>query len=344
MQKIKKILEVFKIDIKENFKKIYNLSDEEIKCYKTCCGIVLYGIGFDDSDLSMGGISLSVDTSIAIKTNNEKKFYIVFSDLNTQYECELDKLKTFAGDKLIKSMFEVMAMTRGSINGAEILIDYGVNDKRFQRPSISLITGLGLMNNGKIADIEFVRCLVDKKEELYSFLPCELYGRKNTLLNRDKNGRLEYLPFNLNGFKMVLSLIDDKGFDIKHILSKSDDKFKIYMSNEEKRSELIKEELIKNGTITVKINEILKDSAYELLEALGKSAEKLLNMYKISEETGLAKAIVPLYSYFGICAFIPDEDVDKYVKTISEEYQKKVGTIPTLCICDSCDSGIEIRH
>ncbi len=335
---------MFKIDIKENFKKIYDLSDEGIKCYKTCCGIVLYGAGFDDGDLSMGGISLSVDTSIAIKTNNKKKFYIVFSDLNTQYECELDKLKTFVGDKLIKSMFDILAMTRGSINGAEILIDYGINDKRFQRPSISLITGLGILNNGKIADIEFVKCLIDKNEELYSFLPCELYGRKNTLLSRDKNGRLEYIPFNLDGFKMVLSLMDDRGFDIKHILSKSDNKSKNYIINEEKRAELIKEELIKNGTITEKTDEILKDSAYELLGVLGKSAEKLLNMYKISEETGLAKAIVPMYSCFGICAFVPDEDVDKYVKKISEEYQKKVGAIPTLCICDSCDSGIEIRH
>lgn len=335
---------MFIIDIKENFKKIYNSNDEGIKCYKTCCGIVLYGAGFDDSDLSMGGLSLSVDTSIAIKTNNTKKFNIVFSGLNTQYECELDKLKNFVGDKLIKSMFEVLAMTRGSINGAEILIEYGINDKRFQRPLTSLISGLGILNNGKIADIEFVKCLIDANEELYSFLACELYGRKNTLINKDKKGRLEYLPFNLDGFKIILSLMDDKGFDIKHILSKSDNKLKDFMMNEEKRAELIKVELLKNGIITEELNMLLKASAYELLDSLGKSAEKLLNMYKISEETGLAKAIVPMYSYFGICAFVPDKDVDKYVKIISEEYQKKVGAIPTLCICDSCDSGIEIRH
>ncbi len=336
---------MFNIDIKENFKKIYGANDEGIKCYKTCCGIVLYGAGFDDSDLCMGGLSLSVETSVAIKTNNKKKFYIIFSDLNTQYECELDKLKTFVGDKLAKSMFEILAMTRGSINGAEILIEYSINDKRFQRPSASLMSGLGILNNGKIADIEFVKCLIDTNEELYSFLPCELYGRKNTLLNRDKNGKLEYLPFNLDGFKIVLSLMDDKGFDIKNILFKSNDnKFKNYMINEEKRAELIKEELIKNGTITEKTDKILKASAYELLDALGKSAEKLFQMYKISEETNLAKTIVPMYSYFGICAFVPDENVDRYVKIISEEYQKKVGAIPTLCICDSCDSGIEIRH
>lgn len=335
---------MFKIDIKEDFKKIYGSNDEGIKCYKTCCGIILYGAGLDDSDLCMGGLSLSVDTSIAIKPNNNKKFHIIFSDLNTQYECELDKLKTFVGDKLAKSLFDICAMTRGSINGAQILIEYGINDKRFKRPSASLLSGLGLLNNGKIADIDFVKYLIDTKEEPYSYLPCELYGRKNTLLNKDKNGKLEYLPFNLDGIKIVLSLMDDKGFDIKHILSDSENSFKSYMTNEEKRAELIKEELIKNKTITEKTDKLLKASAYELLGILGKSAEKLLQMYKISEETGLAKTIVPLYSYFGICAFVPDENVDKYVKIISEEYQKKVGTIPTLCICDSCDSGIEIRH
>lgn len=333
---------MFKIDIKEDFKKIYGANNESIKCYKTCCGIVLYGAGFDDRDLCMGGLSLSVDTLIAIKTNNNKNFRIIFSDSDTQYECELDKLKTFVGDKLAKSMFEALAMTRGSINGADILIEYSINDKRFQRPLTSLISGLGINNNGKIADIEFVKCLINTNEDVYSFVPCELYGRKNTLLNRDKNGRLEYLPFNLDGYKIVLSLMNDKGFDMKNILS--DSKFKNYIINEEKRAELIKDELIKNGTITEKTDKIFKTSAYELLCALGKNADKLLTMYKISEETGLASAIVPLYSYFGVCAFVPDDNVDKYVKTISEEYQKKVGTLPTLCICDSCDSGIEIRH
>ncbi len=336
---------MFKINIKEDFKKIYGANDEEIKCHKICCGIILYGAGFDNNDLCMGGLSLSVNTSVAIKTNNNKKFRIVFSDSDTQYECELDKLKTFVGEKLAKSMFEVLAMTRGSINGAEILIEYSINDKRFQRPLTSLISGFGILNNGKIADIEFIKCLISTNEELYSFLPCELYGRKNTLLNRNKNGKLEYLPFNLDGLKIIISLMDDKGFDIKHILSKSNDStFKNYVINEEKRAELIKEELIKNGTITEKTDEIFKTSAYELLGALGKNAEKLLTMYKISEETKLASAIVPLYSYFGICAFVPDMDVDNYVRIISEEYQKKVGAIPTLCICDSCDSGIEIRH
>ncbi len=295
----------------------------------------------------MGGLSLSIDTKIAIKTNERKKFNIIFSDMNTQYECDCEKLRDFMGDKLIKSMFKSCAMMRGSLDGADILIEYSIDDKRFKKPATALISALGIMNNGKLPNIETIKCLIDSDEELYSFLPATLYGRKNVLISKEKNNRLEYLPFDLSGYKMVLSLVDDKGFNIKNIISDSkenDVKFKNYVINECKRTDIIKNELKTSGTITPTLSQQLKESGYELLGALGKSSDKLFQMYQISEKTGLAKTLVPMYSHFGICAFVLDEDVDKYAKLISEEYQKKVGTIPTLCICESGDSGIEITH
>ena len=61
-------------------------------------------------------------------------------------------------------------------------------------------------------------------------------------------------------------------------------------------------------------------------------------MYRISEETGHIKAVVPVFSIGGICAFVEDKDTDQYVEKLSLEYQKKAGRMPAFCICDS-DSG-----
>ncbi len=290
----------------------------------------------------MGGLSLSIGTQIAIKTNDKKSFSIVFSDMNTQYECDTQKLRNFMGDKFVKSLFRSCAVMKGDISGADILIEYNVDDKRFKRPMAALISALGILNNGKIADIETIRSLIDTDEEVYSFLPVSLYGRKNTIVHKGK--KTEYLPLNLNGYKIVLSLIDDKGFNIKNILSNADDSREKYIQNECERADKIKNELKNSGTITPEISTQLKVSAHELFSVIGKRADRLFKMYQISDNAGLASALVPMYSYFGICAFVEDKNVDKYIDFISKEYQKKVGTIPTLCICESDDSGIEIRH
>ena len=324
-------------EIKENFIKHYSGDDNGLKCYKSCCGIVLYGAGLEDSGLCVGGLTLSVDTSIVIREKDDKIFDIICADTDIKYECDIEKLNSFTGDKFSKEMFNACAILKGNLCGAEILVEYSVNDRKFKRPLTSLMSGLGIFDKGKVPDFETVKYILDKgDEQSYSFLPAELYGRKNTLISRKNDGRWEYLPFNLTGLKMVISYTDLKGIDIKKILSEDD--MKKYSDNETKRAELIKKE----KGITEEVGKIIKASAYELFDMLGKSAEKLKEMYKISEETGLCVLVVPLYNYYGVCAFLKDEDVDAYCDMISKEYQKKVGIMPTLCICDSDDSGVEI--
>ena len=323
--------------IKENFKKHYSKDDHGLKCYRNCCGIILYGAGLEDSGLCVGGLSLSIDTNIAMREKEDKTFDIICSDTDTEYECDVENLNSITGDKFSEQIFKVCAMLKGKMCGAEILIEYSVDDIRFKRPRTSLMSGLGLFDKGKVPDLDTVKCLIDGcEEENYSFLPAELYGRKNTLVSRRNDGMWEYLPFNLTGLKMVLTFADFKGIDVKKMLS--EDNMKIYSVNECKRAELIKNE----KGITEKVGKLIKTSAYEMFNMLGKSAEKLSEMYKISEETGLCVLVVPLYNYCGVCGFVKDEDVDTYCDIISKEYQKKVGTMPTICICDSEDSGVEI--
>lgn len=323
--------------LKENFTKHYGKDETGLKCYKSCCGVVLYGAGLENSGLCIGGLSLSIDTNVLIKEKADKEFHIICADKNILYESNTEKLNSFTGDKLPKALFNACAMLKGKMNGADILIEYSVLDKIFKRPLLSLITGLGILNNGKVPDLETVKYMLEKTDEKsYSFLPAELYGRKNTLVSRKNDGSWEYLPFNLTGYKIVLSYIDKKGIDISEKLTQK------YVANEKKRAEQIRKEIINNNSITEEIGKLMKESAYELFKLLGKNGEELAKMYKISEETNITSAIVPVYSIYGICAFVKDEDVDGYSEMISKEYQKKVGTTPTLCICDSDDSGVEI--
>ncbi len=326
-------------EIKENFTKFYGKDDTGIKCCKSGCGIVFYGAGLEKSSLPVGGLSLSVDTDVVVRVKDDKKFDIILSDMNTEYECETENLNEFTGDRFSKSLFKACAMLKGDISGAECLIEYSVNDEKFKRPVISLISALGILNKGKVPDIETVKFLVENiEEEKYSFLPAELYGRKNTLISRRNDGKWEYLPFNISGYKMLISYVDSKGIDIKKKLSQ--DNMKRYTVNECKRVELIKNEIVNKKGITEEIGKLLSESAYELFDMLGKNAKVLSEMYKISEETGLSVAAVPLYSYCGVCAFVKDEDIDNYIRIFSKEYQKKAGAMPAFCICDSDDSGV----
>lgn len=299
--------------------------------------MVLYGAGFENSGLCMGGLSLSIDINVVIKEKEDKKFHIICADKNILYESDTEKLNSFTGEKLPKALFNACAMLKGKMNGADILIEYSVLDKIFKRPLLSLISGLGILNKGKVPDLETVKYMLEKADEKsYSFLPAELYGRKNTLVSRKNDGSWEYLPFNLTGYKMVLSYIDKKGIDISEKLTER------YIVNENKRVEQIKNEIMNKNGIPEEIGKLMKESAYELFDILGKNSEELSMMYRISEETNKCLAIVPVYSIYGICAFVKDEDVDAYGEIISKEYQKKVGAMPTLCICDSDDSGVEI--
>lgn len=333
---------VFFIDtsvLKENFVKYYGGETNGLKCFKNCFGILLYGAGLEGSNVPVGSISLSVGTDVIIRIKENNSFKIVSSDTDTEFQCPLDKLRDFNGDKMPKSLFRACAMLKGKIKGGEILIDYSVNDKRFKRPITALATAIGIMDKGKMPEFEMMKFLIeDSDEEKYSVLSAELYGRKNTILNRRIDGKFEYLPFNLSGLKVVISYVDNKTIDIKKELSNED--MEKYKSNESKRIELIRTELTENKTITQQMSNIFKTSASELFNIMGKSADFLADMYRISEETGLIKAVVPVYSIGGICAFVEDKEIDQYVEKLSLEYQKKAGQMPTFCICDSDSSGI----
>ncbi len=333
---------MFNIDtsvLKENFVKYYGGATDGLKCFKNCVGIVLYGAGLEESNISMGSITLSVGTDVIIRVKEDFSFKIISSDMDTEFECPLESLRDFNGDKMPKALFRVCALMKGEIKGGEILIDYSINDKRFKRPVTALASLIGLMDKGKLPDIETVKFLIEEcDEEKYSVLASELYGRKNTILNRRNDGKFEYLPFNLSGLKAVISYVDSKRTDIKKELS--DEEMEKYKSNESKRIELIKAEIDGKKTITPQIAKIFKASAAELFNMLGKSVDYLSDMYKISEETGLTKAVVPVYSIGGVCAFVEDKDVDRYVEEASSLYQKKAGQMPTFCICDSSSSGI----
>ena len=332
---------VFKIDtniLKDSFIKYYGGEKNGLKCFKSCFGIVLYGAGFENSNTPVGVLSLSAGANVVVRLKEDYNFKIICSDMDTEFECNFDSLKDFNGDKLPKALFKVCAMLKGEIKGAEILIDYSIDDSRFQRPVTALSTVLGCLDKGKVPDIEAVKFLADESDDEKNIIPsAELYGRKNTILNRRNDGKWEYLSFSMSGMKAVLSYVD-KTIDVKKMLS--EDNMEKYKSNECKRMELIKAEVSENKTITQQAAKNFKASAYELFNMLGKNSDFLFDMYRISEETNIVRSVVPIYSIGGVCAFVEDKDIDQYIEKLSSEYQKKAGQMPTFCICDSDSSGI----
>lgn len=316
----------------ELFFKYYGEFKEKIYCVKTGYGIRLFGLEGGRT----GGISLSVSTAAAICPTEDNHFEIIRSDRDIKYKIGFESRRE-AADGDTEAMTGICIMSKGTLKGGKILLSFDSDE--LKTPLTALMCGLETVGVGKIPEAEKVAYVIKEyKEESGSFLPAELYGRRNMIICGENGGGWEYLPFDMSGCKLVIAYFGEKGIDVGDGLT--GEKFVEYMGKEEKRTDLLIKAIKEKKRVCKEVGAILRSGHCELLRLLGRCGEELYQMYKISFDTGLCECCVPLYESGGVCAFVKNELVDDYAKIISDRYQKKVGEKPTLLICDSGDGCV----
>ncbi len=325
--------------IKEMFEKYYGETSGEIYCVKMGHGVKLFGNFSEQTEIFEGGISLSINTGMAISLKNDNKFDIIQSNRDIKYRVDFNDSENRMDNSELKRIKKICAISKGTLKGGNILIL--IDSDELTKPLTTLMCGLEIAGAEKVPDLEKVCCMTDElDDEKNTFLPAELYGRKNTLIYGRKNGIWEYLPFNMEGYKIILAYANIKEVNINKI--SSEEKFKDYIKAEEKRTEILKKIIKEKKCVCDEVGAILNNSHSELLKLLGRSGEELDKMYRTAVDTEICVCCVPIYEKGGICTIVKNELVDDYTRIISCEYQKKAGEKPALFICDSDDSCVLI--
>lgn len=325
--------------IKEMFEKYYGETSGEIYCVKMGYGVKLFGNFSEQAEIFEGGISLSINTCMAISLKNDNKFDIIQSNRDIKYRVDFDDGEKRTDDSELEKIKKICAVSKGTLKGGNILIMFDCDG--MTKPLTTLMCGLEIAGGSDVPDLEKVCFMTDESDgEKNTFLPAELYGRKNTLIYGRKNGMWEYLPFNMEGYKIILAYAKIKEVNINKIFG--EEKFKDYIKAEEKRTEILRKIIKEKKCVCGEVGAILNSSHSELLKLLGRSGEELNKIYRTAVDTGICICCVPIYESGGICAIVKNELVDDYTRIISCEYQKKAGEKPALFICDSDDSCVLI--
>lgn len=338
-------------DIKKDFVLRFGGNMDGIRSFCVGNPIKVLGIGLEKVENGRYEILLSIKTAISIRENEKYIFSYQLSDSNNEYSCDLDALENCNKKGQEKEIFETIKNYKGKIEGADILFSFDVNNDKFKKLKASLILGLEKLNNNF------------NKERI-----CELSGRKNSLYNINEDDEMEYLPFNLNGYKVILALTDIKKEDIsgkikkayanlkkenKNIKSVQDiselspdrvDSDEKYLINELRRCELSKKMLKETGGYIKGIENLLKASYKELSSIMNKGKSIYENIYLSAEKTGYMEGIFILHEIGGAGVIVKNENVNDFMREFTKYHEERIGEKPEFYVCDSCDGGVEIQE
>ena len=338
-------------DIQENFIKIYGGEEKNIRSFSVCASLRLAGVNTDGFDCL--SLSVSPVTTAVIREKNDGMYSIINADNDIMYQCKEDKLLDYGNNKELQNLFRAIALTKGNIKGAEILLNYSVDQNSLKNPEYALCTAFSLISKNTLPAIGEITALTDNSSSLDTLTECILYGRKNTVTAKNKNCSCDSLAFYLNGYKLIIMTVKNTKETTSKIIketaaklnsnnAKQENEYVRFCANEQQRAAAIRENLITYKTVNSKLADILKSSAYELCSITGKYGATILDAYKTAEGIGLAEAVFAAYDYSGICAIVCNSEVDNFIASFSDLYQRRIGTEPEFYICDTADSGIEL--
>lgn len=337
-------------EIRDNFIKIYGGDEKNLRAFSVSSALRLAGCdapGFDCLSLSV-----SPATTAVIREKSDGIYKIINSDSDVMYQCGEDKLLDYGDDMSVQSIFRAIALTKGKVKGAEILLNYSADRSCFKNPVTTVAAALSLTGKNSLPSPGEISSLADSGTLLDKLTECKLSGRQNTVTLKSKNGSVGQLAFYLTGYKLVIATVKNtketaakKIYEAaKNAVSDTSEQspYERFCANEQKRAERLLENLTAYKAINHELADILKNSAYELCSLTGKYGHTVYEAYKAAEDTHLAAAILAAYDYSGICAIVSNAETDNFVKSFSEIYQRRQGSSPEFYICDTADSGIEL--
>jgi|GEM_PF-4989005 len=337
-------------EIRDNFIKIYGGDEKNLRAFSVCSALRLAGCdapGFDCLSLS-----LSPATTAVVREKSDRIYKIINSDSDVMYQCGEDKLLDYGDDMGQQGIFRAIALTKGNVKGAEILLNYSADRDRFKNPVTTVAAALSLIGKNALPSPGEISSLADSGTRLDKLTECKLGGRQNTVTLKSKNGSVGQLAFYLTGYKLIIAKIkntrETAAQKIHEAVKKAacntseQDPYERFCVNEQKRAERLCENIAACKAVNGELADILKNSARELCSLTGKYGHTLFEAYKAAEDTRLAAAILVAYDYSGICAIVSNAETDNFVNSFSQSYERRQGSSPEFYICNTADSGIEL--
>lgn len=323
--------------------KIYGGDKSNLKSFSVCAALKLCGT--DTEGFSCISLSLSPATIATVRIKNDGLYKIINSNSDIMYQCDENKLLDYNDDDIAKHLFRAIALSKGNICGAEILLTHSVDESCFNNSLIAVYTALNIINNKPQPSINEVASLSDNKKYVDNLFACKLYGRKNTVIVKNQKGDVHYLPLNFNTHKLIIARIDSlkESFfkAIKELSQKST--YIQYQNNEQERVLKIIENITTYKAPNKEFSTILKASAQELCSLYAKYGNIIHEACKTAEETSLPCAVFPAPEYNGICAITENSKVDDFITSYTKLYESLAGEKPKFYICNTADSGIELN-
>lgn len=360
-----------KEDIFDIFSKLYP-KNKEVPCvFKIPYGIALLGGETAETEHCLFGINITPDCYIGIRFCTGGVFYIRSTDSNIMYECSRKGLAEYNENNWAKEIFHILSRMNGSINadGAEILFHSECNRAEFRRyPELTAYAFAEIFYGGL------------KSADALSFISSKKNGYKEKALrlmsvNSEKNkiyyienGVLIPAEFVFDGYKTVLISAGNKfvkQIDFERLLEnvrntrreftgsfsnidrKEAQKYKsmteypyIKFAINERERIFELERSIKKGDI-IAMGEIIKESAGEYFNLLGKDGTAACRLFDIAEN---AADVCGIYDKYGIYAILPDGETDSFINNVGKECERKTGLIPEFYVCETSFGGAVLKN
>lgn len=319
---VKKVNFVTKKDIIENFNKVYNSSDNEVYVFKAAHCLDLFG----GTDLAVSRISMGITptTYIATAPSGDERFYLSFADSNVRYECAKEELAIYSRGDKAENIFKKIAPFCEKISGARIYLFCECEDEEeYEQAAVLAFCTLCGENPA-----EYERKLyINKKISFFEYAKGEtvFLSEKNrcTIIDGD---RISLYSLPCGGYKAVIIKINKKT-----PRGKAWDDNSAEYAIKEKKALSDAENALKKGDFCC-FGNIIKQISNEYLKASNKRKTAVMSLFELV--SGMS-ALCGIYNDCGIYAFVSEEEVDGFIKSISASHEKIIGKKPQFYVCTS---------
>ncbi len=249
------------------------------------------------------------------------------------YQCSADSLLNFDSDYQTKNILKAIAFYKGSINGAEILLSYTVDDSAFHSPTVAICVALGLINSQNIPPAMQLKPFISEMQQNTISLYAQLYARKNTLFLNNRTNENTPLPFDMSNSKIVVCKTQTK--------SEGSNSYSEQESDTELMNEIY-DNISGIKTANTELINLLEKKYFDSNGILSKDRKKLFKLYKLTKDTGLCTLNLIDFENGIFACLVNDRDTDDFVNAFSDIYNSINGSVPELYICGSADSSVEV--
>jgi len=338
--------------LREDFEKCFGKENAKVEVVSVATPIPFFGSGLQPLSVPLMAVGITPYSMVAFRKREDDIFRMREHDSVLECTCPKGKLSQYESKDFARELFGVL----GRISKSETGTDFLLYQKRISALGTHLPMAVALaaerMNAEKIIPEQVLQTVVTDEEKRCEEAVALFSGQNKVLLTDGK--QVQYAPSPAEACKIVLTLTEKpqkterlrkmvckryRGAG-KEAISRSASeaepgyrRWLLFAEAEQRRiTEAMRclEKKDRDG-----FGKIMNHSAAERLRVCGKKAHMQELLFRIAEPISLG---CNLLAEHGIISIVPDAEVDRFIETVHEAYQKKAGELPAFLICDMADT------